>query len=92
LVGEGALAVAMASVMVGHVGVIDGAVIPKIWVPLGQDAVGVVTVDVRSRAPTTPMAHTHAVEAEPFCCRVRTHHVAWTTPLDDNCRRAVDGT
>jgi hypothetical protein len=92
LAGKGVLAAAMASVMVGHVGVVDGAVVPKIRVPLGQDAVGVVTVDMRSWAPTTPMAHTHTVEAEPLCCRVRTHHVAWTTPLDDNCRRAVDGT
>jgi hypothetical protein len=92
LAGEGALTVAMAAVVVGHVWVVDGAMVPKIWVPLGQDAVGVVAIDVRSWAPMTPMAHTHTVEAEPFCCRVRTHHVAWTTPSDDNCRWAVDGT
>jgi hypothetical protein len=92
LAGKGALAAAMASVMVRHVGVIGGAAVPKMRVPLGQDAVSVVAVDVRSRAPATPMTHVHTVEAEPFCCRVRTHHVAWTTPLDDNCRRAVDGT
>jgi hypothetical protein len=92
LAGQGALAVAMVSVVVGHVGIVDGAVVPKIGVPLGQDAVGVMTIDVRSWAPTTPMTHVHAMEAEPFCCRVRTHHVTWTTPSDDNCRWAVDGT
>jgi hypothetical protein len=92
LAGEGALTAAMAVVVVGHVWVVDGAMVPKIRVPLGEDAVGVVAVDVWSWASTTPMAHVHTVEAEPFCCRVRTHHVTWTTPSDDNCRRAVDGT
>jgi hypothetical protein len=92
LAGKGALTAAMASVVIGHVGVVDRTVVPKIRVPLGQDTVGVVAIDVWSRTPTTPMAHAHAVEAEPFCRRVRTHHVAWTTPSDDNCRRAVDGT
>jgi hypothetical protein len=92
LAGKGALAATMVSVMLRHVGVVDGAVVPEMGVPLGQDAVGVMTVDVGSQAPSTPMSHTHAVEAEPFCCRVRTYHVAWTTPLDDNWRRAVEGT
>jgi hypothetical protein len=92
LAGEGALTAAMMAVAVRHVGVVDGAVVPKVGVPLGQDAVSVVAVDVWSRALATPMTHTHAVEAEPFCYRVHTHHVAWTTPSDDNCRRAVDGT
>jgi hypothetical protein len=82
----------MASVTVGHVGVVDGAVVPIVGVPLGQDAVGVVTVNVGSQAPTTPMAHSQAMEAEPFRCCVRAYHVAWTTPSDDNCRWAVDGT
>jgi hypothetical protein len=82
----------MASVVVGHVGVVDGAVVPKIGVPLGQDAVGVVTVNVGSRAPMTPMTHAQAMEAEPFCRCVHAHHVAWTTPSDDNCRQAVDST
>jgi hypothetical protein len=82
----------MATIAVGHVGVVNGAVVPVVGVPLGQDAVGVVTVDVRSWALTTPMAHAQAVETKPLHCCIRTHHVAWTTPLDDNCRRAVDGT
>jgi hypothetical protein len=61
--------------------------------PTNRDnAVGVVAVDVQSRTPMTPMAHSQAMEAEPFCCHVRTHHVTWTTPSDDNWRRAVDGT
>jgi hypothetical protein len=82
----------MVSVAVRHVGVVDGSVVPEIGVPLGQDAVGVVTVNVGSQAPTTPMTHSHAMEAEPFCRCVCAHHVAWTTPSDDNCRWAVDGT
>jgi hypothetical protein len=82
----------MATVAFGHVGVIDGAVVPVIGVPLGQYAVGVVAVDMGSQTPMTPMAHLQAMEAEPFCCSVRAHHVVWTTPSDDNCRRAVDGT
>jgi hypothetical protein len=91
-VGEGTLAVAVAAVAVGHVWVVDGAMVPKVGVPLWQDTVGVVAVDVWSQAPVTPMTHAQAVEAEPFCCCVRAHHVVWTTPSDDNCRRAVDGT
>jgi hypothetical protein len=79
-------------VMVREVGVVDGAVIPKVGVPLQQDAVGVMTVDMWGQALATPMSHLQAVEAEPLCCYVRTHHVIWTTPSDDNCRWAVDGT
>jgi hypothetical protein len=79
-------------VMFREVGVVDRAVIPKVGVPLWQDAVSVVTVDVWGRAPATPMSHSQAVEAEPLCCCVRTHHVMWTTPSDDNCRWAVDST
>jgi hypothetical protein len=89
---KGALVAAMVTVLFGHVGIVDGTVVPKVGVPLWQDAVGVVAVDVWSQTPATPMPHLHAVEAEPFCCGIRTHHVTWTTPLDDNCRRAVDGT
>jgi hypothetical protein len=92
LVGQSALAPAMATVVFGHVGVVDGAVVPVVGVPLGQDAVGVVAVDVGSRALTTPMAHSQAVETKPLHSCVRAHHVAWTTPSDDNCRQAVDGT
>jgi hypothetical protein len=92
LAGKGALAAVVSSVVVGHVGVINGAAVPIVVVPLRQDAIGVMTVDVRSRAPTTPMAHTQAVETKPLHCRICTHHVAWTTPSDDNCRQAVDGT
>jgi hypothetical protein len=92
LAGQSALAPAMATVTFGHVGVIDGAVVPVVGVPLGQDAIGVVAVNVGSQTPATPMAHSQAVETEPFCCCVHAHHVAWTTPSDDNCRRAVDGT
>jgi hypothetical protein len=57
LAGQSALAAVMSSVAVGHVGVVNGAVVPKIGVPLGQDAVGVVTVDMRSRALLAPMSH-----------------------------------
>jgi hypothetical protein len=82
----------MAMVLLGHVGVVDRTVVPKVGVPLWQYAVGVVTIDVRSQALATPMPHLQAVEAEPFCRGIHTHHVVWTTPLDDNCRQAVDGT
>jgi hypothetical protein len=75
LMGEGAEAVVVAMVVFGEVGVIDGAVIPKVGVPLQQNAVSVMTVDVRGRALVTPMAHAQAVEAEPLCCSVCTHHV-----------------
>jgi hypothetical protein len=92
LLGEGAEAVVVTAVMFGEVGVVDGAVIPKVRVPLQQDAAGVMTVDMWGWAPATPMSHLQAVKAEPLCCGVRTHHVVWTTPLDDNCRWAVDGT
>jgi hypothetical protein len=92
LAGEGALVVVVVTVMVRHVRVGDGAVVPKIGVPLRQDAVGVMAVDMWSWTPTTPMAHLQAVETKPLHHGVRTHHVAWTTPSDDNCRRAVDGT
>jgi hypothetical protein len=57
LVGEGVLVVAVVLVLFGHVGVIDGTVIPKVGVPLWQDAVGVVAVDVQSQALATPMPH-----------------------------------
>jgi hypothetical protein len=92
LAGQRSLAAAMTTIALGHVGVIHGTVIPEVGVPLGQDAVGVVAVHVGSRAPATPVSHFHAVETKPLCRRIRTHHVAWTTPSDDNCRRAVDGT
>jgi hypothetical protein len=92
LAGKGTLVTAMAMIVFGHVGVVDRTVVPKVGVPLWQDTVSVVAVDVQSQAPATPMAHLQAVEAEPLCCSVHTHHVAWTTPSDDNCRWAVDGT
>jgi hypothetical protein len=92
LMGQSSLAMAIAMVAFGHVGVVNGAVVPVVGVPLGQDAVGVVAVDVRSWAPMTPMADAQAVEAEPLRRCICTHHVAWTTPLDNNCRWAVDGT
>jgi hypothetical protein len=92
LAGEGAEAAVMAAVVVREVGVIDGTVVPKVGVPLWQDTVGVVAIDVRSQAPATPMSHAQAVETKPLCCSVHTHHVMWTTPSDDNCRQAVDGT
>jgi hypothetical protein len=38
LVGKGTLATAMSSVAFGHVWVVDGAVVPKVGVPLGQNA------------------------------------------------------
>jgi hypothetical protein len=44
-------------VMVGEVGVEDRAVVPKVGVPLWQDAVGVMTIDMWGRAPVTPMSH-----------------------------------
>jgi hypothetical protein len=92
LAGKGALAAAVAPVAFGHVRVVDRAVVPVIWVPLRQDTVSVVTVDMRSRAPSTPVSHSQAVETKPLCSCVCAYHVAWTTPSDDNCRRAVDGT
>jgi hypothetical protein len=92
LVGQSALASVMAMVVLRHVGVVDGAVVPIVGVPLGQDAVGVMAVDMGSRASTTPMAHSQAVETKPLHSCVGAYHVAWTTPSDDNCRRAVDGT
>jgi hypothetical protein len=57
LAGKGVLAAAVVPVVFGHVRVVDGAVVPIMWVPLRQNAVGVVTVDVRSRALATPMSH-----------------------------------
>jgi hypothetical protein len=57
LAGKGVLAVAVVTVVVGHVGVVDGAVVPKIGVPLWQDAVGVVAVYMWRWTPATPMAH-----------------------------------
>jgi hypothetical protein len=92
LAGKGALTAAVAPVTFGHVRVIDRAVVPVIWVPLRQNAVGVMTVDMRSRAPLAPVSHSQAVETKPFHSCICTHHVAWTTPSDDNCRWAVDGT
>jgi hypothetical protein len=53
----GVLAVAMVAVTFGHVGVVDRAVVPEVGVPLWQYAVGVMTVNVWGRAPTTLMAH-----------------------------------
>jgi hypothetical protein len=82
----------MTVIVFGHVGVIHRAVVPVVGVPLGQDTVGVMTVDMGSRAPMTPMSHFHAVETKPLCSRIRAYHVVWTTPSDDNCRQAVDGT
>jgi hypothetical protein len=92
LVGQSALASPVATIAFGHVGVIDRAVVPVVGVPLGQDAVGVMTVDMGSRAPMTPMSHLQAVETKPLRSFVCAYHVVWTTPLDDNCRRAVDST
>jgi hypothetical protein len=57
LAGQSALVSVMATIAFGHVGVVDGAVVPVVGVPLGQDAVGVVAVDVGSQASMTPMAH-----------------------------------
>jgi hypothetical protein len=73
--GQGTEATAMAAVIVREVGVIDGAVVPIIGVPLWQDAIHVMAVDMWGQAPMTPMPHSQAVEAEPLCCSVRTHHV-----------------
>jgi hypothetical protein len=92
LAGECALTAAVAPVAFGHVGVVDRAVVPIIQVPLRQDAVGVVAVDMRSWALSAPVSHSQAVETKPLCSCICAHHVAWTTPSDDNCRRAVDGT
>jgi hypothetical protein len=48
---------AVAAIVLGEVGVIDGAVVPIVGVPLWQNAVGVMTVDVWGRAPVTPVSH-----------------------------------
>jgi hypothetical protein len=47
----------MAAVVFREVGVVDGAVVPEIGVPLWQDAVGVMAIDMQGRAPVTPMSH-----------------------------------
>jgi hypothetical protein len=57
LVGKGVLAAAVVMVTFRHMGVVDRAVVPKIGVPLWQDAVGVVAVDVWGQTLATPMAH-----------------------------------
>jgi hypothetical protein len=92
LAGQSALAPVMVMIALGHVGIVDGAVVPIVGVPLRQDAVGVVAVDMGSRALMTPVAHPQAVETKPLCGCVRAYHVVWTTPSDDNCRQAVDST
>jgi hypothetical protein len=92
LAGQRALATAMTTIAFGHVGIVHRTMVHIVGVPLGQDTISVVTVNVGGRAPSTPMSHLHAVETEPLRSRIRAHHVAWTTPSDDNCRRAVDGT
>jgi hypothetical protein len=83
LAGQHALAMTETTIVFGHVGVIDGAVVPVMGVPQWEDTVGVVAVDVRSRAPATPMSHSQAVETKPLRCGVCTHHVAWTTPVTE---------
>jgi hypothetical protein len=75
LAGEGAEVAAVVTVMFREVGVIDRAASPKVGVPLWQDAVGVMTVDMWGRALMTPMSHLQAVETEPLCGCVHTHHV-----------------
>jgi hypothetical protein len=55
LASKGVEAVVVAMVMFGEVGVVNGAVVPKVGMPLQQDAVGVMAVDVRSQTPATPM-------------------------------------
>jgi hypothetical protein len=57
LVGKGALAAVVVMIVFGHIGIVDWAMVPKIGVPLWQDAVSVVAVDVWGWAPATPMAH-----------------------------------
>jgi hypothetical protein len=57
LVCEGAEAAVVATVAFGEVGVVNRAVVPKVRVPLWQDAVGVVAVDVWGWTPVTPMPH-----------------------------------
>jgi hypothetical protein len=47
----------VAVVMSREVGVVDGAVVPIVGVPLWQYAVGVMAVDMWSQAPATPMPH-----------------------------------
>jgi hypothetical protein len=78
--------------MVGEIWVIDRAVVPIIWMPLWEDAVHVVAVDMWGQASVAPMPHSQAVETEPLCGHVYTHHITWTTPSDDNCRQAVNST
>jgi hypothetical protein len=82
----------VAVVMLGEVGVVDRTVVPIVGVPLRQDAVSVMTVDMWGWTPATPMSHLQAVEAKPLYHYIHTYQVVWTTPLDNNCRRAVDGT
>jgi hypothetical protein len=92
LTSEGAEVATVVMIVLGEVGVINRAMVPKVGVPLQQDAVGVMAVDMWGWASATPVSHSQAVEAEPLCCHNGTHHVAWPTPSDNNCRWAVDGT
>jgi hypothetical protein len=55
--GQGVEVMAVAAIVFREIGVVDGAVVPIVGVPLWQDAVGVVAVDMWSRAPVTPMPH-----------------------------------
>jgi hypothetical protein len=48
LAGQRVLVTAMAMIVLGHVGVINGTVVSIVGVPLGQDAVGVVAIDMWS--------------------------------------------
>jgi hypothetical protein len=75
LAGQSALALVMATVTFGHVGVVDGAVVPIVGVPLGQDVVGVVAIDMGGRATAAPMAHSQAVETKPLRSSIRAYHV-----------------
>jgi hypothetical protein len=65
----------VASVVVREIRVIDRAVVPIIWMPLQEDAVHVVAVDMWGWASVAPMPHSQVVETEPLYSHVCTHHV-----------------
>jgi hypothetical protein len=55
--GQGTEAAAMAAVVVGEVGVVNGAVVPIVGVPLRQDAVHVMAVNMWGQASMALVSH-----------------------------------
>jgi hypothetical protein len=81
----------MAVVYIGEGGVLNGAMIPIIWVPAWDNVVHVMAVSMQGRAVTAPVANHYTVEAKPPTSHIHIYQVTWTTPSCDNWRWAVDG-